>query len=140
MSQDPYDIAPLLSEDGWIPNVSEGDWIVPAFQCVGVRVTEIGARLFDALRVEVPADVARNFLLSGIIVDDQLVPGLLEAPSSPQPPGAQPFNTWIEIRRWRANRPLILEIYNQCSNKRRFRATISIRDRSSGAISHVPLG
>jgi hypothetical protein len=118
MSQDPYDISPLLSEDGWTFNMSGDDWVMPAYQCGGVRVTEIGARPFDALRLEAPVDVARDFLLSGIVVDDQLVPGLLEAPSSLHPPGEQPFNAWIEIRRWRADRPVILEIYNRCPSRR----------------------
>ncbi len=59
--------------------MSEDDWVIPAYQCNGLRVTEIGTRFFEALRLEVPADVAHDFLLSGIIVDDQLVPGLLES-------------------------------------------------------------
>ena len=140
MRNDPYDISPLLSEDGWALNMSGDDWVMPAYECRGIRVTEIGGHLFDALRLEAPVDVVRDFLLSGVVVDDQFVPGQLEAPSSLQPPGAQPFNAWIEVRRWRADRPVILEIYNQCPSSRRFRATISIRDRSSGAISHVSLG
>ncbi len=140
MSDDSYDITPLLSEDGWTLNMSGDDWVMPAYECRGIRVPEIGGCLFNALRLEVPVDVVRDFLLSGVVVDDQLVPGLLEAPSSLQPPGAQPFNAWIEIQRWRAGRPVILEIYNQCPRSRRFRATLSIRDRSSGEISRVPLG
>jgi hypothetical protein len=139
-SQHPYDISPLLSEEGWTLNMSGDDWVMPAYECRGVRVTEIGKRSFDALRLEVPVEVTRDFLLSGIVVDDLLVPGLLEAPSSLQPPGAQPFNVWIEIRRWRTDRPVILEIYNRCPRSRRFGATLSIRDRSSSAISHVSLG
>lgn len=142
MRADSYDILLLLSEEGWIRNMSGDDWIWPSYECRGVRVTEIGARPFDTVRLKAPIDVARDFLLSGIIVDDQLaLPGLLDAPSSPQPPGAQLFNTWIQIRRWRTNRPVVLEIYNQCPSPRRFCATLSIRDRSSsGTISHLPLG
>lgn len=140
MSQDPYDISPLLSEDGWTLNMSGDDWVWPAYECRGVRITEIGGRIFDAMRLQVPVDVAHDFLLSGIIVDDQLVPGLLDAPSSLHPPGGQLFNTWIKIRRWRAKRPVILEIYNRCPSSRRFRATLSIRDRSTGVNSCVPLG
>jgi hypothetical protein len=140
MGDDPYDISPLLNEDGWTRNMSGDDWLMPAYECRGIRVTEVGGRIFDAMRLQVPVDVAHDFLLSGIIVDDQLVPGLLDAPSSLHPPGGQPFNTWIKIQRWRANRPVILEIYNRCPRSRRFRATFSIRDRSSSEISRVPLG
>lgn len=140
MDDDPYDISPLLNEDGWTLNMSGDDWVMPAYECRGIRVTEVGGRMFDALRLQVPVDVADDFLLSGIIVDDQFVPGLLDAPSSLHPPGGQPFNRWIKIQRWRANRPVILEIYNRCPRSRRFRATLSIRDRSRSKISRVPLG
>lgn len=140
MIQDPYDISPLLSEDGWMLNRRGEDWVMPGYQCYGVRVPEIGSRIFDALRLQVPVDVAHDFLLSGIVVDDRLVPGLLDAPSSLHPPGGQPFNTWIKIQRWRANRPVILEIYNRCPSSCRFRATLSIRDRSSSEIYRVSLG
>jgi hypothetical protein len=140
MSQNPYDIAPLLSAEGWTLNMSGDDWLMPAYECRGIRVTEVGDRIFEALRLQVPIDVAHDFLLSGVIVDDQLVPGLLDAPSSLHPPGGQPFNTWIKIQRWRVNRPVILEIYNRCPSNRRFRATLSIRDGSSSEIFRVPLG
>lgn len=39
---DPYDIAPLLSEDGWTINARGDAWVVPAVQCYGLRITEIG--------------------------------------------------------------------------------------------------
>src|SRR3982750_1658119 len=94
---DPYDITPLLSEEGWTLNMSGDDWVFPAHACRGIRVTEIGTRFFDALRLAVPVDAARDFLLSGLVVDDQLVPGLFEASSPLRPPGMQPLNTWIEI-------------------------------------------
>lgn len=137
-SNDPYDILPLLSEEGWSLNMSGDDWVWPAHECRGVRVTEVGTTIFDAMRLDVPVDVSRDFLLSGIVVDDQLVPGLFDAPSSLLPPGAQPFNTWIEIRRWCTGRSVILEIYNRCSSNSRFRAALSIR--SNGAISRIALG
>jgi hypothetical protein len=140
MNQDSYDISSLLSADGWLLHMSGDDWVVPGYQCWGVRVSEIGARIFDSLRLQAPVNVLHDFLLSGIIVDDQLVPGLLDAPPSRHPPGSQPFNTWIKIRRWRADRPVILVIYNNCARNRRFQATLSIRHRSSSEIWGVPLG
>jgi len=114
--RDPNDISCLLDDDGWIFEASGDDWIVPAQTCGGIRITEIGERPFDALRLDAAAGIVHDFCLSGIIVDDHLVPGM----PNTDPPGRQSFGTWVHVRRRRTDRPLILEIDNRSQESRRF--------------------
>ena len=36
MGDDPYDISPLLNEDGWTLNMSGDDWVMSAYECRGI--------------------------------------------------------------------------------------------------------